>query len=55
MLTVSGILANYFGLLPTEKLIGIFIVQIVYKILREITIAITTGAPGKVKKIGEFD
>ena len=55
MLAVSRFSPYYFGRLLTEKKIGIFIVSIVWKILRKITIAITTGVHGKVKKSGEFD
>ena len=54
MLTVSGFSQFYLELLPMEKKIGIFIVSLVWKILREITTAITTGAHGKVKNLGKF-
>ena len=36
------------------SIMSIFTVSLVWKILREITTAITTGAPGKVKNLGEF-
>ena len=55
MLAVSGFSLCYFGLLLTGKEIGIFIVSIVWKLLREITAFITMEVPGKVKKLGEFD
>ena len=54
MLIVSGFSQCYLEVLPMGKKIGIFTVSLVWKILREITTAITTGAPGKVKNLGEF-
>ena len=54
MLTVGGFSQCYLELLPMGKKIGIFIVSLVWKMLREITTAITTGVHGKVKNLGEF-
>ena len=55
MIAVSGFLPYYFGLLLTGKEIGIFIVSIVWKLLREIRTFITMEVPGKVKKLSEFN
>ena len=55
MLTVSGFLQCCFEPLLMGKKIGTFIVSIVLRILREITTTITTGVPGKVKNLGEFE
>jgi len=55
VLAVSSYSPCYFGLLLTGKEIGIFIVSIVWKLLREIITSITMEVLGKVKKLGEFN
>ena len=52
---VKGFFPYFFGLLLTGKEIGIFTVMIVWKMKKSKIAIIATEAPGKVKKLGEYD